>query len=336
MYRQIFLILFLFLLLAKVNGQDIHFTQFYTSPLTLNPSLTGDYVGDYRFMNTFRSQWRKFNPGYLTNSIGYDQQIYIYNERLSGGVNVVYDKSGINDLQVTKINFSVAYHKLFKKNNFHFGVQGGYVLKSYDQSKLSFPDQFNNTTGYFDTGLPTQDQKVNDNMTYVDVNAGIGWHRKFGKHIPRIGIAAFHLNRPDDSFLDKENKLPVRRVFTFSDKWQLSGKLFITPQLMYMEQVKANDFLFGIIMTSKSSNESAKISSVSYGILARNSMNSKADAIALIGGFRYSLFDFGLSYDVNVSELTAVTDKRGAFEISIIYTGLSTRAVKIKIPCERY
>src|SRR5688572_20428958 len=92
-------LIFTYLFMISIAwGQDVHFSQFYTAPLTINPSLTGDYTGDYRVMNTFRSQWRKFDPGYLSNSLGYDQQFYVMNEKISGGLNLVYDKSGINAL----------------------------------------------------------------------------------------------------------------------------------------------------------------------------------------------------------------------------------------------
>ncbi|HMT29325.1 MAG TPA: PorP/SprF family type IX secretion system membrane protein [Bacteroidia bacterium] len=331
-----FLLFFSMILSSLGYGQDVHFTQFYTAPLTINPSMTGDYSGDYRFMNTFRSQWRKFDPGYVSNSLGFDQQFYLLNEKMSGGINMVYDKSGINAMQIAKINLSFAWHKTISKNVFHFGLQGGYILKSYDVSKLTFPDQFNQNNGYFDASLATADGDLNDNTSYFDLNAGIGWNRKIKKHTPKIGFALFHINRPDESFTGTENKLPSRYVVTLSDKWEATDRLIVTPQILYMEQVKANDFMAGVLFTRKSKEPESKIGSISYGAFWRNSINSKTDAVALVAGFKYDLFDIGFSYDVNVSEAKTVTNYKGAFEISIIYTALNTRAVKVKIPCERY
>lgn len=334
-FIKLFLLIFIFVQ-TQVFSQDVHFTQFYTAPLTINPSLTGDYTGDYRFMNTFRSQWRKFDPGYLSNSAGYDQQFYVLNEKMSGGLNVVYDKSGVNAFQIAKINLSAAWHKLVGKSVFHIGVQGGYVMKSFDVSKLTFPDQFNLNTGYFDTNVASAEADRNDKVSYLDVNAGIGWNRKFGKHTPKLGFAMFHLNRPDENFFGPENKLPNRYVVTVSDKWEKNDRTIITPQILFMEQSKANDFMAGVLITRKSKEVTNKISSVSYGAFVRNSVKSQTDAIALVTGFRYDLFDFGFSYDINISEAQTVTRNRGAFEISIIYTALNSRAVKVKIPCERY
>lgn len=329
-------ILLVFFFAAGVKAQDIHFSQFYTAPLTLNPSLTGDYNGDYRFMNTFRSQWRKFDPGYVSNSIAFDQQFYLLNEKMSGGLNVVYDKSGINAFQIAKVNLSFAWHKPVGKHIFHAGVQAGYIHKSFDVSKLTFPDQFNQDNGYFDQTLATADGDFNDNDSYLDVNAGIGWHKKFGKHTPKLGLALFHFNNPTESFFGNDNKVPQRYVATVSDKWEIKPNLTIAPMFLYMEQVKANDFMAGVLFTRKSKEPESKISAISYGAFLRNSFNSKTDAVALVAGFRYDLFDVGFSYDINVSEANTVTQYRGAFEISIIYTALNSRAVKVKIPCERY
>ena len=287
-------------------------------------------------MNTFRSQWRKFDPGYVSNSLGYDQQFYLLNEKFSGGLNIVYDKSGINAFQIAKANLSVAWHRVVNRHVFHIGVQGGYVFKSYDVSKLTFPDQFNLTTGYFDPQLSTADGDLNENTSYPDFNVGIGWHRKFGKHTPKLGFAMFHVNRPTETFYGTDNKVPARYVGTISDKWELTERLSVTPQFLFMEQVKANDFMAGALFTRKSKDTESKISAISYGAFLRNSFNSQADAVALVTGFRYDLFDFGFSYDINISEAHTVTKYQGAFEISIIYTALNSRAVKVKIPCERY
>jgi len=330
-------VLFCFLcLVTTAYGQDVHFTQFYTAPLTINPSLTGDYAGDFRFMNTFRSQWRKFDPGYVSNTLGYDQQFYLLNEKMSGGLNVVYDKSGINAFQIAKANLSFAWHKTVNKHVFHIGAQGGYVFKSYDVSKLSFPDQFNMSSGYFDPSLATADADLNDQTSYIDFNAGIGWNRKFGKHTPKVGFAMFHLNGPNEEFYGQDNNVPIRYVTTIADKWEFTDRLTIAPQFLFMETVEANDFMAGVMFTRKMKDPESKISSISYGAFLRNSFNSQADAVALAAGFRYNLFDFGFSYDINISEAHTVTQYQGAFEISIIYTALNSRAVKVKIPCERY
>lgn len=55
-FSVVCLILFL---IPKANAQDKHFTQFYASPLTLNPALTGAMDGSYRIGAIYRDQWRQ-------------------------------------------------------------------------------------------------------------------------------------------------------------------------------------------------------------------------------------------------------------------------------------
>src|ERR1700727_796404 len=40
-----------------LKSQDIHFTQFFTNPLVLNPAQTGNFQGNYRIGFDFKGQW---------------------------------------------------------------------------------------------------------------------------------------------------------------------------------------------------------------------------------------------------------------------------------------
>src|SRR5580704_13053357 len=58
-----------------VNAQDSHFSQFYASPLTLNPALTGNFNGFYRISGIDRNQdpgLSQSNPAFSTPSIAVD------------------------------------------------------------------------------------------------------------------------------------------------------------------------------------------------------------------------------------------------------------------------
>ena len=50
-------------------AQDIHFSQFYFSPLNLNPAATGIFDGDYRIAGNHRQQWRSVTTPYTTFGI---------------------------------------------------------------------------------------------------------------------------------------------------------------------------------------------------------------------------------------------------------------------------
>ena len=55
--------------------RDIHYSQYYASPLTLNPALTGKFNGYYRATAIYRDQWRNVNGGeavFMTPSASID------------------------------------------------------------------------------------------------------------------------------------------------------------------------------------------------------------------------------------------------------------------------
>lgn len=319
-----------------IQAQDIHFSQFYASPLTLNPSATGDFKGDWRINNIYRNQWNSISPGYMTNALGFDMPIYFEGEKFSGGINLITDKSGPGDLFATKINLSLAWHRTINKHALHIGFQTGYVMKSVNVSGLTFPDQFNQETGSFDTKLNSYDDRLNNHSSSLDINAGIGWNRKFGNITPKFGFALFHINRPADSFYGNAAKLKARSVITFHLKCELNETIYIQPDILYMQQQAATDFVAGLRAGRKMNENAAKITGLFIGLHARNTFTAETDAAIITAGVNLKNMDVGLSYDVNISSLQPATKNKGAFEISLIYTAPSTRLVKIKIPCDRY
>ena len=63
---QILVIVLTIIMQIPAFGQDIHFSQFYSSPLTLNPAYTGNYEGNWRVMSNYRTQWSAIAEPYKT------------------------------------------------------------------------------------------------------------------------------------------------------------------------------------------------------------------------------------------------------------------------------
>ena len=55
-----------------VNAQDPHFSQFFASPLTLNPAFTGKFSGSWRLAANHRDQWPSIPKAYVTTSASID------------------------------------------------------------------------------------------------------------------------------------------------------------------------------------------------------------------------------------------------------------------------
>jgi len=91
---------------SVLHAQDIHWTQFTMSPLTLNPAFTGDFEGTFRIGGIYRDQYnfvRGRNPGgkgFRTPSFFVDVPIIMLRKRdwVSAGIVAYADKAGTGGL----------------------------------------------------------------------------------------------------------------------------------------------------------------------------------------------------------------------------------------------
>lgn len=104
------------------NAQDPHFSQFFASPLTLNPALTGKFDGTLRVSGNYRNQWPAFNNVYTTSTLSVD--FPILKSRLPDydtwgvGILALTDKAGGGVLTNNYIGVSTSYHKALDENGF--------------------------------------------------------------------------------------------------------------------------------------------------------------------------------------------------------------------------
>ena len=58
--KKVFWVTLIFSIIAtSLLAQDIHFSQYYLSPLTQNPANAGSFVNANRFSALYRNQWYK-------------------------------------------------------------------------------------------------------------------------------------------------------------------------------------------------------------------------------------------------------------------------------------
>ena len=87
---------------GKFQAQDIHFSQYFASPLTLNPSLTGSFEGQMRAIANYKSQWNSISPNmYRTMAASVDGSLM--NEKLGCGLIFFNDKAGTSKMGLTQV-----------------------------------------------------------------------------------------------------------------------------------------------------------------------------------------------------------------------------------------
>jgi type IX secretion system PorP/SprF family membrane protein len=317
-------------------AQDIHFSQYYFSPLTLNPANTGNYKGDYRIFGNYRSQWRELDKVYNTYSAGGDMNFYPKNINVSPGLVFLNDRSA-SYLSVTKILPSFAVHFKMAGFKLHFGIQPGLVIMALDFYKHSFPNQLNWNSGSFDNSLPNEEPNAGQRFAYFDLNAGFATSRKFGKLEPEIGFALLHINRPNESFLSNSgNRLPMREAWNVGLSYSVTPVIILKGHSMYGYTTDANDWVSGLNLEYVLSRNAFFYNSVFAGFMWRDGFKRNFDAGIITAGFNYSHYTVGFSYDITLSELKTSVNGRGALEIAFIYRAKNTRLTKKIIPCERY
>jgi len=319
---------------GTLRAQDIHFSQFFSTPLTISPSNTGNYTGDWRVMANYRTQWKEIAKPYLTQSVGADKQFYLFSEKISAGLLIINDRSG-GTFQVNKIQLSGAYHKILGKHALHGGIQPGFTLKNIGRNE-TFPNQLNWGTGKFDSNLPNNETSLTYRLSYFDLNVGLGYDYKMKKVELFTSYAIFHLNYPKETFLGNRNILNPRHIFGLGATWFTTAKITLQPAVNIMGTDKASEFMGGVRAFYSLDKEFSIAKSLFAGVYVRHGFGNLTDAVFAVMGMNYKQYYGGVSYDFNISELKTASNYKGALEISFIYTGLSTRLTKTAIPCDRY
>ncbi|MFM7022923.1 MAG: PorP/SprF family type IX secretion system membrane protein [Flavobacteriales bacterium] len=334
--KKLFLPLLLFPSFS-LCAQDIHFTQFYEPAMTLNPSNAGKFNGDWRFNGIYRSQWSAIVKPFVTTALGYDQPLTILDQNFGVGGYYVFDRSGDGRLTMNKVMLSLAYHKNFSGNLISLGVQGGYVNKNINYSYLTFPGQYDNSTGGFNGNLSNGESFANDKINYLDLNAGFGWSRRISSKLAMdLGYSLFHFNSPKETFMQQTNQLQRRHVVNASARYDLNSKSFLTPNFLYMYDKKASDLVVGANYNYKMMANKMKLTTVFAGIVIRDGFARTFDATSVIFGAEIRDFRVGIAYDINMSQLSSATNYRGAFEIAITYIARSSLPEIYTVPCDIY
>ncbi len=332
-----FVILGMLILFCVKQGftQDVHFSQFSKNPLYVNPSYTGMFDGNWRFTNNYRNQWSSIGPPFKTISAGFDKPFKVKRGSIGAGVFFVNDQSGAAALTANKVYASMAYLSNIRSHTISLAVQAGYVIQTYDMNSLTFPAQYNSSTGYFDSDLPNQIDTWDENVNYPDINAGIAWSKQFGKITPVAGMSAHHINNPSLSYLrNDEAKLPMRiAVNTYADV-KLTKHWFVRPDFFTSFTTKTSDYLIGGVAGYSFDLESM-LEKIYAGTEFRTQFHT-TDAAVIMAGLGFLGFDIGISYDINLSRLRQATNFKGAFEISLVYTNFVKELERIAIPCDRY
>jgi type IX secretion system PorP/SprF family membrane protein len=316
-----------------LRGQDIHFSQYFNSPLSLNPSQTGNFDGDWRAFVNYRNQWQAIAYPFRTVSVGYDQQLFVNGNHLSIGGYVLNDQSGSVFLKLNQAYLSAAYHRVINNHHFTGGLQIGYVIKSINYDKITFPNDWTGTN--FDPEHAV-DENDRNQLSYLDINLGIGWKSKINKFEPEAGLAVFHVNQPSESFSGSTSyKVPLRTTFHVAVKTDLSSNFYLKPGVLYSMARGSREMMVGSQLGYAVAGNRFNVREIYGGLYLRNGIADPSDAVMVMCGAQIKKITINVSYDLTLSSLKVYNGYRGAFELSIIFKSITTIIKTFTLPCER-
>lgn len=323
--KSLFLTLGLILTISSLSAQDIHFSQYYASPLTLNPALTGKFNGLWRATAIYRDQWRPIvnSNAYMTPSASVDFSLLknkLKTDALGVGAVMFYDKAG--NFQTMKAALSVAYHKGLDKEgkyNLSFGMQG-----IYSNLKINPDFTFGEELGFIPTFFDDQNLANIEANNAFDMNAGLFFDGKVSNAVTLYaGYSFMNIMRHKNSFLPGGDfETPFRHVAHAGLEIEIKEKFLIIPGALYQTTASAREINFGSTFGYKFVNTKEKTTTVLLGGWYR-----WESAFIVKGGFDFQNFRLTGAYDLGLGQLK--TDSRNAvgklptaFEVAVSYFGI--------------
>jgi type IX secretion system PorP/SprF family membrane protein len=327
-------ILFLLVLSSlSLKAQDIHFSQFYLSPLNLNPALTGVMNCNSRITANYRNQWASILKAnaFSTYSVSYDTKIPVGRYDYWGiGGTFWGDRAGSSEFQTLQARLSGSYAKRMggyrqKSHYLVAGMDAGVSQRSIDPGRLLWGSQWDGRGGG-DPNLPSGEAIFRDNFMFMDLNAGLLWFSTWDAETNfYIGGAFHHINRANVTFYDNSQfSAPLYSRITghAGGEFMLTDRIGMVPGVITMFQGPSWQLNTGTSVKFLLGNSRFNHQAFHLGTWVRvaNRPNGQlVDAAILSTRFDNNNFTLGFSYDVNLSSLQAVSNNNGAFEFALQY-----------------
>lgn len=294
-----------------LHAQDIHFSQFFETPLLRNPSLAGIFTGDVRLQMVYRDQWGSVTDGYRTGSLNGEYKLPVgkADDFLTLGGQALFDRAGTAAL--TQVSFLpvINYHKSLSSEHNRYlslGFMGGVVNRSFDRSKMITDD-------------PNGEPAAIANYTYMDGSVGLSYNSNLTQNEDDnyyLGIAYHHITKPQNSFFrDPSIKLNPKWTGSAGFRFGVSEYAYVSILADHSIQEKYEETVVGVLYGLKigAQPDDPKYT-IHGGLFIRWS-----DALIPVVKLDYAPFSFALSYDANISKLKPYSYGRGGFELSISY-----------------
>lgn len=342
--KYIYTVLFLcsYLLL---QGQDPRFAQFYAAPDQLNPALAVVYEGRMRFIAQYRDQWASVlnEVPFRTMAAHLDYRLNIgRHDYFSIGLNGLRDEAGSSNYTQTSGALNLAYMKYLggtrsKEYYLVAGTQIGGGQRSINIDNLWFSEQFDGENIVVDNTLPSGENVQPQSNIYPDFSAGLLWYTLTTNHSFYLGAALFHINAPNISLFEgQQEALHERYVAHLGGEIGRKNDLSLLPAAAVYFQGPSMDINAGANIRYASGGEDLALRIGAWMHLGRAlEKNFSPESITITTMLEMPTWVLGLSYDINISNLSAVSNAKGAFEASFTYL-IPEKRRRSRVNCPKF
>ena len=318
----------LLLLSVPVRSQDIHFSQFFETPLLRNPSLAGIFSGDIRIQSVYRSQWNNVTDAYRTASLNieYKKPIGKADDFLTIGGQILYDKAGTIALTSIHLLPVLNYHKsLSTDRNMYLslGFMGGLIQRRIDQSKITTNSQFNGSD--YDPSLGNGENFNKTSYSYLDASVGMSFNTQLGQNVNNnvyVGLAYQHLNKAHKvSFYGNPDiEMIPKWVGSLGVKLHVGEESYCTMYGDYSKQGTYQETVVGMLYSYKLGD----VEDPKYVLHAGAFVRLK-DALIPVVKLDFNHMAVSVSYDANISLLRSASFGHGGFEFALSYRNFNNK-----------
>lgn len=330
-FIQKYYIVLLVLLLSNnaASAQDPNFSQFIASPLSINPALTSNGESSWRAMSNVRTQWVGIGSSYITQSLSVDGKLKKLDDDnyLGIGGMVIAEKAMDGIFKSTYININTAYHLSLDNKGNGLAVGLGYINNNtrIDFSQLSFDQQLSSIG--FDRTLPAGEPSLSNATSFSSACAGIMYTYDNDNTFLNLGAAGYRFVKSNRSVLDDKTQYISPRYDIHADfGTALNERVNLNVSAVHMMQNGTSNAAigtsFGLVQNANDFN-SEQLRMLNLGMFYKI-----GTAIIPYVGYNYNAFQFGFSYDVNVSSVKSGSMSARSFEISFMYRGFSSSNLK--------
>lgn len=328
--QKYYIVLLVLLFSNKVaSAQDPNFSQFIASPLSINPALTSNGESSWRAMSNVRTQWVGIGSSYITQSVSVDGKLKKLDDDnyLGIGGMVIAEKAMDGIFKSTYININTAYHLSLDNKGNGLAVGLGYINNNtrIDFSQLSFDQQLSSIG--FDRTLPAGEPSLSNATSFSSACAGIMYTYDNDNTFLNLGAAGYRFVKSNRSVLDDKTQYISPRYDIHADfGTALNDRVNLNVSAVHMIQNGTSNTSigtsFGLVQNSNDFN-SEQLRMLNLGMFYKI-----GNAIIPYVGYNYNAFQFGFSYDVNVSSVKSGSMSARSFEISFMYRGFSSSNLK--------